>query len=408
MSVVFERGLVPRSPTSFRLLTSRAPVALLTVMFFLSAFNTLLTSALPCENDHSQVTQLSVKVKGCTCCDEPEEFLNKHERAYLLFYSGAHPNLMNAKIYQQYTEFARQWRYTNIAFGMVDIDMEKEFSEKWLEPNQVPTNILFQNFGDPVVIDTEDFKKALSLYQGAPEGHKFLLSKYYGANNIHFAKVLESKEQLETKFFGMKKSGTTAMAGKIRVIGLFPERKKDDDQLILSYRQAVWNAKEKLAKEKNLKKKKLQAMFSMTSSVDISRLFFAQKVKLKAKQADVGQLAAALDLVSEFSLDDESGVETSKASTTGSTSDSVAVGVDKKYETGRIFVVQFLEDQVGEKDVAPKWEVVAEKRFTSKEAEDKGMEKFFDTHLLTAFAGGESGATTGKAKSTKKKKKSEL
>eukprot|EP00392_Amoebophrya_sp_AT5.2_P011126 g11201.t1 len=184
-----------------------------------------------CEAKPGEIPQLSDKVQ-CDCCEPPKAYLRKHKYVYVLFYAGAHPNKINADIFQKYTAFFEEWKHTNVAFGKVDIDMDKQFSDEWLEPNQIPTNILFKD-GEPIVVAKEDFQKALSLYQGSPEGHRVLLDKYFGGG-LHYTKVLDTAGKLK-KFLKNKEP----VGIPLKIVGVFPGF-KDDHSLVKGFRAGVW------------------------------------------------------------------------------------------------------------------------------------------------------------------------
>ncbi|CAD7955501.1 unnamed protein product [Amoebophrya sp. A25] len=188
-----------------------------------------------CEANPDEIMQLTSHT--CDCCVEPQKYLQQHEYVYLLFYTGVHANKMNADIFDKYSAFYKEWKHTNVAFGRVDVNIDQEFAKSLLEPNQIPTNILFRN-GEPVVVATEDFKAVVSMYQGSPPGHRFLLNKYLG-KGVHFAKMLESKADVE-KTFRKKPKKSTAQR---RIVGLFPNL-DESNSIVRAFREAAWDVRD--------------------------------------------------------------------------------------------------------------------------------------------------------------------
>mmetsp|Transcript_9688 Transcript_9688/g.23851 ORF Transcript_9688/g.23851 Transcript_9688/m.23851 type:complete len:393 (+) Transcript_9688:112-1290(+) len=228
----------------------------------------LFAAAKECEAKPGEIPQLSDKVQ-CDCCEPPKAYLRKHKYVYVLFYAGAHPNKINADIFQKYTAFFEEWKHTNVAFGKVDIDMDKQFSDEWLEPNQIPTNILFKD-GEPIVVAKEDFQKALSLYQGSPEGHRVLLDKYFGGG-LHYTKVLDTAGKLK-KFLKNKEP----VGIPLKIVGVFPGF-KDDHSLVKGFRAGVWKQGHNMlgwrSDQLYSEDKYQQAGFALVTDVEVAKKF---------------------------------------------------------------------------------------------------------------------------------------
>lgn len=77
----------------------------------------------------------------------------------------------------KYELLFREYRYTKVQFGKVDIHTDRAYSERWLQPNEIPTNIMWR-YNKPVWINWEHFQEMLKKYQGSPEGMKRLMNIY--------------------------------------------------------------------------------------------------------------------------------------------------------------------------------------------------------------------------------------
>lgn len=248
----------------------------LVVFLFLQLWTTL-SSAEPCPEDPNSSKILQLTKMECECCANGPSIVAHSEFAYLLFYSS-HGSRINNDITMKYEKLYEEWKHTKVVFGKVDVNVDKEFAEQWLQPNQIPTNIIFYK-GKPVVIKTEDFKKILDLYQGSPEGQKWLINTYLGDKkpSFHYAYPIESSTKLQKKLLleapGKEKKDVDnekkkSKKSKAFFVGFFPGLAEKDARVRI-WREAVWwKDRKKTEKTKTLKPETVMT-FSISASKDV-------------------------------------------------------------------------------------------------------------------------------------------
>jgi hypothetical protein len=154
----------------------------------------LLAAAEVCKDNPSKVV-VQLTQEQCECCEDLDDYIQDHDYVYILFYSKV--GRLNADILEKYHTVAESWKYTRLRFGKIDVDADREMAVRWVDPNMIPTNIMWK-FGRPVEVSPSDFEYIRDNYRGAPDGQKWMVNKYMNdkTESIHFAQPLEKPKQL--------------------------------------------------------------------------------------------------------------------------------------------------------------------------------------------------------------------
>eukprot|EP00913_Durusdinium_trenchii_P017490 g16436.t1 len=153
---------------------------------------------------------LQFTAEACSCCHDLDDFIQDNDYVYVLFYSPK--GRLNIDISAKFEQLAREWKWSRIHFGRIDVDKDRDMSKRWVDSNMVPTNVMYK-FGRPV----EDFEVIRDKYQGNPDGQKWMLTKYMGED-------AEGQQELNT-------------GGGVAIIGYF---KKEGDREHKVYLEAIW------------------------------------------------------------------------------------------------------------------------------------------------------------------------
>lgn len=133
------------------------------------------------------------------CCFDLDDFIEapEHEYVYVLFYKTT--TRLNVNLLTKFEQIAKEWRWSRIYFGKADTDRDRPMSEKWMNPQMTPTNIMFRN-GKGVSVDLKDFEVMKRKYDAGPEGQKWWLTKYLGddkeGTNLHYAIPVQTAKGL--------------------------------------------------------------------------------------------------------------------------------------------------------------------------------------------------------------------
>jgi hypothetical protein len=174
-----------------------------------------LVSAEVCkQNPNKVVVQLTQE--KCECCEDLDDYIQDYDYVYILFYSKV--GRLNADILEKFHSVAEGWKHSRIRFGKIDVDSDREMAVRWVDPNMIPTNIMWK-FGRPVEVSPKDFEYIRDHYRGAPDGQKWMLNKYLNdkTESIHYVQPLEKPKQL-TKL--LKRF-------EVAVVGVFPKEDKN-------------------------------------------------------------------------------------------------------------------------------------------------------------------------------------
>jgi len=187
-----------------------------------------LSDAEPCTENPKDYNIVQFTAEECKCCYDLDEFIQDNDYVYVLFYSTK--GRLNIDISAKFDQLAAEWKWGRVHFGRIDTDKDREMAKKWVEPNMVPTNVMYK-FGRPVEVKPQDFEQIRDRYQGSPEGQKWLLTKYMGEDavgtNLHYAVPLMSNKKL-AKF---------TKTHEISIIGFF---QRENDLYHKTFSQAIW------------------------------------------------------------------------------------------------------------------------------------------------------------------------
>jgi len=186
-------------------------------------------AAEPCAEHPKDNTVVQFTEEECKCCYDLDEFIQDNDYVYVLFY--ANKGRLNIDIAAKFEQLAAEWKHSRIHFGKIDVDKDREMAKKWVEPNMIPTNVMYK-FGRPVEVKPKDFEQIRDKYQGSPEGQKWMLTKYLGedaeGSNLHYAApIIVAKKH--KKF--IKKH-------EIAICGFF---KRENDKFHKTFNEAIWS-----------------------------------------------------------------------------------------------------------------------------------------------------------------------
>lgn len=187
-----------------------------------------MVAAEPCQDRLGDEPVVQFTAEACSCCYDLDEFIQDNDYVYVLFYSAK--GRLNIDISAKFEQLAREWKWSRIHFGRIDVDKDRDMSKRWVESNMVPTNVMYK-FGRPVEVKPKDFEVIRDKYQGNPDGQKWMLTKYMGedaeGSNLHYATVLPS----------MKKYNKFLKQNQVAIVGYF---KKEGDREHKVYLEAIW------------------------------------------------------------------------------------------------------------------------------------------------------------------------
>lgn len=187
-----------------------------------------LASAEPCSDNPKEHNIVQFTSEACKCCYDLDEFIQDNDFVYVLFYSIK--GRLNIDINAKFEQLAGEWKYTRVHFGRIDVDKDREMAKKWVEPNMIPTNVMYK-FGRPVEVQPKDFEKIRDQYQGSPEGQKWMLTKYMGedgeGSNLHYSVPLMSS----------KKHAKFIKTHEVAIVGFF---KRDSDLNHKIFSESIW------------------------------------------------------------------------------------------------------------------------------------------------------------------------
>jgi hypothetical protein len=177
-------------------------------------FAVLVASELCKDNSAKVVVQLTHE--KCDCCEDIDDYIQDYDYVYILFYSKV--GRLNADILEKFHSVAEGWKHSRIRFGKIDVDSDREMAQKWVDPNMIPTNIMWK-FGRPVEVSPKDFEYIRDHYRGAPDGQKWMLNKYLNdkTESIHYVQPLEKPKQF-TKLL---------QRYEVTIVGVFPKEDKN-------------------------------------------------------------------------------------------------------------------------------------------------------------------------------------
>mmetsp|Transcript_96328 Transcript_96328/g.170314 ORF Transcript_96328/g.170314 Transcript_96328/m.170314 type:complete len:360 (-) Transcript_96328:105-1184(-) len=191
-------------------------------------FGSRLAAAEPCTENPKDFTIVQFTSEGCKCCYDLDEFIQDNDYVYVLFYSTK--GRLNIDINAKFEQLAQEWKWTRINFGRIDVDKDRDMSKKWVEPNMIPTNVMYK-FGRPVEVKPKDFEQIRDKYQGSPEGQKWMLTKYMGedgeGSNLHYSMPLMSTKKL-AKFI---------KTHEVAIVGFF---RRDNDMHHKIFSESIW------------------------------------------------------------------------------------------------------------------------------------------------------------------------
>ncbi|CAJ1429752.1 unnamed protein product [Effrenium voratum] len=168
-----------------------------------------------------------------------DEFIQDNDYVYVLFYSPK--GRLNIDISAKFEQLAREWKWSRIHFGRIDVDKDRAMSKRWVESNMVPTNVMYK-YGRPVEVKpkasesardrSKDFEVIRDKYQGSPDGQKWMLTKYMGedaqGSNLHYATVLPSVKTYKKFLKGHQ----------VSIVGYF---KREADREHKAFMEAIWH-----------------------------------------------------------------------------------------------------------------------------------------------------------------------
>ncbi|CAK9107652.1 unnamed protein product [Durusdinium trenchii] len=185
-------------------------------------------AAEPCQERLGDEPILQFTAEACSCCHDLDDFIQDNDYVYVLFYSPK--GRLNIDISAKFEQLAREWKWSRIHFGRIDVDKDRDMSKRWVDSNMVPTNVMYK-FGRPVEVKPKDFEVIRDKYQGNPDGQKWMLTKYMGedaeGSNLHYATLLPS----------VKKYKKFLKNNQVAIIGYF---KKEGDREHKVYLEAIW------------------------------------------------------------------------------------------------------------------------------------------------------------------------
>eukprot|EP00931_Biecheleriopsis_adriatica_P047506 TRINITY_DN27394_c0_g1_i1.p1 TRINITY_DN27394_c0_g1~~TRINITY_DN27394_c0_g1_i1.p1 ORF type:complete len:286 (+),score=57.19 TRINITY_DN27394_c0_g1_i1:43-900(+) len=196
-----------------------------------------LAVAEPCADKIGEDPVVQFTAEDCSCCYDLDEFIQDNDYVYVLFYSPK--GRLNIDISAKFDQLAREWKWSRVNFGRIDVDKDREMSKKWVESNMVPTNVMYK-FGRPVEVKPKDFEVIRDRYQGSPDGQKWMLTKYMGedseGSNLHYGTTLVSK----------KKHSKFLKSNQVAIVGYF---RKDGDKEHRAFSEAIWKLHQDIDKD---------------------------------------------------------------------------------------------------------------------------------------------------------------
>eukprot|EP00930_Biecheleria_cincta_P024667 TRINITY_DN1763_c0_g1_i2.p1 TRINITY_DN1763_c0_g1~~TRINITY_DN1763_c0_g1_i2.p1 ORF type:complete len:303 (-),score=59.18 TRINITY_DN1763_c0_g1_i2:134-1042(-) len=182
----------------------------------------------PCQDQVGEEPVVQFTTEECSCCYDLDEFIQDNDYVYVLFYSAK--GRLNVDIGAKFSQLAREWKWTRVHFGRIDVDKDRSMSQKWVDSNMVPTNVMYK-FGRPVEVKPKDFEVIRDKYQGSPDGQKWMLTKYMGEDaegtNLHYAaNIMTAKKH--NKF--LKKH-------QVAIVGYF---RKEGDGEHRTFAETIW------------------------------------------------------------------------------------------------------------------------------------------------------------------------
>mmetsp|Transcript_91816 Transcript_91816/g.163403 ORF Transcript_91816/g.163403 Transcript_91816/m.163403 type:complete len:311 (-) Transcript_91816:65-997(-) len=229
----------PRDATTWRDGMKRSGFRQIPQRFcWLLAFNHyLIADAEPCADKVGEDPVVQFTAEECSCCFDLDEFIQDNDHVYVLFYSPK--GRLNIDISAKFERLAREWKWSRINFGRIDVDKDREMSKKWVESNMVPTNVMYK-FGRPVEVKPKDFESIRDRYQGSPDGQKWMLTKYMGedseGSNLHYANSLMTA----------KKHSKFLKSNQVSIVGYF---RKEGDREHNTFCEAVWQLHQDIDKD---------------------------------------------------------------------------------------------------------------------------------------------------------------
>ncbi|CAJ1383294.1 unnamed protein product [Effrenium voratum] len=187
----------------------------------------------PCQERLADEPVVQFTAEACTCCYDLDEFIQDNDYVYVLFYSPK--GRLNIDISAKFEQLAREWKWSRIHFGRIDVDKDRAMSKRWVESNMVPTNVMYK-YGRPVEVKPKDFEVIRDKYQGSPDGQKWMLTKYMGedaqgpvlqGSNLHYATVLPSVKTYKKFLKGHQ----------VSIVGYF---KREADREHKAFMEAIW------------------------------------------------------------------------------------------------------------------------------------------------------------------------
>lgn len=212
----------------------------------------------PCSDNPKDYPIVQFTAEECTCCFELDEFTQDNDHVYVLFYSMK--GRLNVDINAKFEQLATEWKWSRIHFGKIDVDKDRDMSKKWVEPNMVPTNVMYK-FGRPVEVKPQDFEKIRDQYQGRAEGQMWMLTKYMGedadGSNLHYVVPLLSN----------KKVSKYVKNNEVAIIGFF---NKENDRYHKVLLESVWKLHQELDRDD------VGASFGAVTSQTVAKKFGAK------------------------------------------------------------------------------------------------------------------------------------
>eukprot|EP00928_Gymnodinium_smaydae_P044757 TRINITY_DN29877_c0_g1_i1.p1 TRINITY_DN29877_c0_g1~~TRINITY_DN29877_c0_g1_i1.p1 ORF type:complete len:346 (-),score=62.76 TRINITY_DN29877_c0_g1_i1:134-1171(-) len=195
------------------------------------AFLTAIVQAEVCEEGGERRPVYQLTASKCTCCRTLDDFISEHEYVYVLFYKKK--GRMNQDIASKFERTADIWRWSRVFFGRIDTDADRDLAKVHMDPNMVPTNIIF-HAGKPIEVAVKDLAQLRDKYKGGPEGQRWWLTKYLGggdplAANLQYASPLPSQAKLQAFLETASTSGVPAVIGFFRKKDIPGEDADDED-----------------------------------------------------------------------------------------------------------------------------------------------------------------------------------
>lgn len=75
----------------------------------------------------------------------------QNKYVFMLFYASNGASI-NRDINMKYELFYQEYKFSRVQFGKVDIHTDRDYADRWLQPNEIPTHIMWKN-GTPVRIE---------------------------------------------------------------------------------------------------------------------------------------------------------------------------------------------------------------------------------------------------------------